>query len=320
MNKTKKWLVTAVVLIAFGALLFGVTFLAAGCDFTKFNTMNYITQTHEIKEEFKAIGVEVETADVVFAVAEDGKAKVVCHENVKVQHSVFVEDGVLMVKAADEREWYDYVGIGMAQEKVTVYLPQTAYGVVAVTGSTGDVQIPKEFTFSRMRIQLSTGDVYCNASVAGAVTIEATTGDITMRNISVGSLNLTVSTGRIHLSSVVCEEGIKVTTSTGDADLTDVACGSLTSTGSTGDVDLENVLVKGMMSIERDTGDVEFEKCDAAEIYVETSTGDVEGSFLTGKSFFGESSTGKRRLPQTTGGKCEINTSTGDVEITIVND
>jgi DUF4097 and DUF4098 domain-containing protein YvlB len=103
-----------------------------------------------------------------------------------------------------------------------------------------------------------------------------------------------------------------------NAVLAGVTCQNLTSNGDTGDIDLISVIASGSFSIVRSTGDVSFEECDAAEILVTTSTGDVEGTLLSDKVFFVETDTGRREYPQsTTGGKCQITTSTGDIEISI---
>ncbi|MBO7292438.1 MAG: DUF4097 family beta strand repeat protein, partial [Clostridia bacterium] len=103
-----------------------------------------------------------------------------------------------------------------------------------------------------------------------------------------------------------------------DTGLADVTCANLTSTGSTGGIEMENVIASGKMSITRSTGDVEFYSCDAAEIFMKTTTGDIEGSLLTDKIFMTKSSTGAIEVPRTTsGGVCDITTSTGDIEIEI---
>ncbi len=55
------------------------------------------------------------------------------------------------------------------------------------------------------------------------------------------------------------------------------------------------------------------------ELFIKTSTGDVEGSLLADKVFIVNTDTGEVDVPKTTsGGKCEIKTDTGDVEINIV--
>ena len=62
-----------------------------------------------------------------------------------------------------------------------------------------------------------------------------------------------------------------------------------------------------------------FDGCDAAEITVKTGTGDVTGTLLSDKVFLTETGTGRIDVPKSTvGGRCEINTDTGDIKIDIV--
>ena len=81
---------------------------------------------------------------------------------------------------------------------------------------------------------------------------------------------------------------------------------------------MNNVIAAEKFSIKRNTGDVRFDGTDAAEILVETDTGDVTGTFLSEKTFFVETDTGSVDVPESiTGGRCEITTNTGDIELDI---
>ena len=123
----------------------------------------------------------------------------------------------------------------------------------------------------------------------------------------------------MRVTSVACTGDVSLTVDTGKAWLSRVSCKSLYSTGDTGDLCLQDVIATEQFSIERNTGDVELERCDAADIFIKTSTGDVEGSLLSEKLFQAKSSTGDIEVPPpTSGGKCEIVTGTGDIEIEIV--
>ena len=67
------------------------------------------------------------------------------------------------------------------------------------------------------------------------------------------------------------------------------------------------------------TGDVTFDGCDAAAISVKTDTGDVTGSLLSNKMFVIDTNTGDVDVPETVdGGRCEIVTDTGDIELNIM--
>ena len=317
-RKIKAWLIAAALLMIIGLVPCVLILAANGWDFSKLDSVKYDTKTYEINEKFGSISIKTDTSDIVFLPSEDEKCKVVCYEEEKVKHSVSLEGGVLTVNSVDTRKWYDYIGIYSKSTKITVYLPEDNYSSLVIKESTGDIDIPNNFKFESIDVSLDTGDVKCYASASGAIKITATTGDVSVANISAALLELSVSTGKVKVSGVTCEGDIKIDASTGKSNLSDIVCKSFISSASTGDIFLKNVIAKEKLYIERSTGDVEFEACDAAEIYVRTSTGDVEGSLLTDKVFITETSTGDVEVPKSTaGGRCEITTSTGDIEITV---
>jgi DUF4097 and DUF4098 domain-containing protein YvlB len=72
------------------------------------------------------------------------------------------------------------------------------------------------------------------------------------------------------------------------------------------------------MRVKCTTGDIKLDCCDAGEVFLKSTTGDVTGSFLTPKVIYAKSTTGKVDVPKyTTGGLCEINVTTGDIQIEI---
>ena len=242
----------------------------------------------------------------------------VCYEQKNRRHSVSVKDGTLIIEVNDTRKWYEYIGIFFDSPKVTVYIPQGAYGSLTIESSTGDVDIPKDFTFESMDISENTGDVTNRASVAGIMKVSTSTGHIHVEGLSAGAMELSVSTGRVTVSDVTCEGDVRIRVSTGDTRLTNVACQSFTTAGSTGDISLTNVIAVERFSIERSTGDVKIDACDAAEICIKTDTGDVEGRLLSDKVFLVKTDTGHINVPHSiTGGRCEITTDTGNICVTV---
>lgn len=316
---TKVWLIIAASLVLIGCILFVGIMSALRWDFKKLSTVEYETNTYEINETFDDISINTDTADIVFAFSDDGKCRVECHEEENAKHSVTVEDGILTIEVIDERSLFDYIAnISFDSTKITIYLPKAEYTSLLIQEDTGDVEIPKDFTFKDIDISLSTGDVDFCASASEMIKIETSTGDIRVENISAGSLELSVTTGKVTVSSVTCKGDVTVGVSTGNVYLTDIACKSVVSSGSTGDISLDNVIAAENFSIERSTGDIKFDSSDAAEIFVETSTGYVTGTLLTDKVFITQTDTGRVDVPKTaTGGRCEINTDTGDIKINI---
>ena len=282
MRKTTKiWLAIATSFTFFGIVLFASVMTVLKWDFTKLSTVKYQTNSYEINESFENITILSDTADIVFAGSETAKTTVVCYEEEKVEHTVSVKDGALVVELVDRKEWHERIGINFGSSKITIYLPQKEYGEVCVKTSTGDLKIVNGFQFESIDVQQSTGD-------------------IELKNVSAGAISLSVSTGETRLI--------------------DTSCKNLISNGGTGDILLRSVIATEKISIKRTTGDVEFDRSDASEIVVETSTGDIEGTLLSGKVFIPDSNTGDIELPQTqTGGRCELTTDTGDIEIKIYN-
>lgn len=318
-RQTKTAWITAAVLMVAGLALFAAVMTAKHWDFTAFNTAKYETNEYEVTEAFQNVTIDIGEADIAFALSEDGTCKVIAYEREYQKHTVTVENQTLTIGVTDTRTLRDRIALfAFGSPKITVYLPESTYAALVITGGTGDVELPDAFAFKSIDVTVSTGDVTCAASAAKLLKLSANTGDLSVENTAAGTLELTVSTGKVTVSSFACKGEIKVKVSTGHAALRDVTCKNLTSTGSTGDIVLSNVIVSEAMTIERSTGDVTFDGCDAAEITVKTSTGDVEGSLLSEKVFSANSNTGRINVPQTaSGGNCTISTGTGDIDITI---
>ena len=317
MKKTVKLLfIIAATLILAGGLLFTCVLWASGWDFTKLSSSDYESETKEISEDFDSITVSSDTTDILLALSENGKTYVDFYKKADNYYSVSVIDGALTIELSEEKWYKDIFDFG--QETVTVYLPEKEFADLVIDSSTSDIKISEGIRFENVNISISTGDVESYASVKSCFKISATTGDIHLNKVTANSVEISVSTGDIELENLNCTGEIKLEVSTGDAKLENVRCGSLVSTGDTGDMIFKNVIADVKYDIKRSTGDIRFTNCDAGEIYIETSTGCVKGNLLTEKVFIVKSSSGDVDVPETvTGGICKINTSTGDVELTV---
>jgi len=320
-TRTNSWLMIAAILLLIGCILFAGTMSMLGWDFTKFSTVQYETNTYQINDTFQNVSISTDTADIIFTVSDDETCIVDCYEEENTRHSVTVENDTLIIKLIDERtvtDYIHYIGINIGTPRITIQLPETEYASLFIDESTGDIDIPKDFSFKDVDISISTGDVRFCATASGLTCIKGSTGDIRIENTTVGSLDLSVSTGDVIVSDVICESDVIVGVSTGKALLTDITCQNLTSRGNTGDLSLENVIAAEKFMIQRSTGDIKLKNSDACDLFIQTDTGDITGTLLTEKIFFVQTNTGDVEVPQTTtGGKCEINTDTGDVTFTI---
>lgn len=320
-NTTKIWLIIAAFLMLSGCILFVAVMSGLQWDFAKLTTVEYEINTYEVDGAFTDISIITDTADIAFALSDKGKCKVECYEEKNTGYSVSVEDNTLNIKAIDEKTVQNYIGnigFNFSKPKITVYLPEREFDRLVINESTGDVDIPKDFSFKNVDISLSTGDVDFSADTSASVKIRTSTGDVQAEDISVGTLEFSVATGKVSAEGVDCQGTLSVSVSTGDVLLSHIRCKNFSSTGSTGDISLTDVIAAENVYIERSSGDVYFDSCDAHELFVESSTGDVTGTLLSEKVFHAHSRTGKVDLPKTlTGGLCEITSSTGDIRVKI---
>lgn len=318
MSKTTIWIIIASALVVIGIILFVLVLATNNWDFSKLSTSKFVENSYVITEDFKNISINTETADISFVVTNNGKCRVDCYEEENNKHSVNVEKDTLTINLEDKGIWSLHIGINFEKPKLTVYLPKSVYNSLLINESTGDVKIPADFKFEKINISASTGKMNVNASASDSIKIHTSTGAIYVEDISANSLDVSASTGIVSISNVICNGDIKADVTTGVSKLTSVKCENLTSSGSTGEIVLNNVIAKDKLSIKRSTGNVVFDGSDANEIYVKTSTGKVSGTLLTDKVFITDTSTGSINVPKTiTGGRCEIKTATGNINIDI---
>ncbi len=292
MSKSIKiWLIAAAILV-----LVGGGMAAAGFSATEeLNTQTYQTTHLTLEGEFDCISVNVDIADVTFVLSEDETCKVECFEEINWKHEAKICDGTLVIESRDNRKWYEHIGISIRTPEITVYLPEREYTALSIVTATGNISIPSGYHFETVSIQGSTSNIECYAP-AEQIEICTTTGKITIGGLEAESLRCSSETGRIVMR--------------------DISCGELILKSSTGALELTGVIAGDHISAETKTGSITLENCDAGGIAVKTSTGNVKGTLLSEKIFITETSTGNVSVPKSTGGgKCEITTTTGNIEI-----
>lgn len=320
MKKSSKiWLIAATVFVIIGSLIFVGALASLDFDFAKLGTQEYETNIYEINESFDNISIEVEETKVLFAPSDDQVCRVKCVEDKKVKHFARAENGKLKIETVDNRNWYDYIGIFLENPKMTVYLPQDEYTSLYVETHSGNIEIPYNFSFKSLTVLGNTSDINCCSSVSNGIKITTTTGNIKLDALDAGEIKISTSTGDVDITSVTVNGAVNIDTNTGKAKLTNIACKGLSSESNSGAISLKNVIAKETFNLNNKTGDIRLKNCDADEIFIKTSTGDVTGTILSEKIFITDTSVGKVSVPKTAaGGKCEITTGTGDIEIKIV--
>ncbi len=319
-KSTKIWFITAASLMLAGIIIFAGVMTMLKWDFRKLSTNKYVDNVQEISESYQSIVVNVKTADITVLPTDSEATTVKAHYESKLKYNVTVKDGTLYIELLELKKWYDWISIGFDSTKITVYVPRNLSTSLTVTRSTGDLTVTDLPNLNKIDASGSTGDVAISNVSSQSIKLKVSTGDITLNGVTASSIDLKASTGDVSISSSSCSGSINIALSTGDTTLSGVRCKNLASSASTGDVTLNDLIVAESLAVERSTGDVTFNACDAGSINVNTTTGNVKGSLCTSKIFYAKANSGSVNVPQSTsGGLCTINTSSGNINITIIN-
>lgn len=320
MSKGMKILfITASALVFVGLIIFGGAMACMGWNFSELSTATYVTNEYNFSEKIESIIIDSTVTDVIFVTADKTEASVVCYEMENASHTVELKDGTLSLRINDQRKWYEHIGINFKTPRITVTIPKGEYASLNVKLSTGDLDLPESLSFGEICAEVTTGRVK-SSSDGGRMDIRASTGAIFLKDVTAEDISLATSTGRIRAENINCKNDFSVEVTTGDSELVKVRTNNFSTTGSTGDLELSDLIAVGKLYAERSTGDIELDGCDGGEICIKLSTGDLEGTLLTEKSFSIQAGTGDVEVPRgTSGGRCEITTKTGDIEIEIAH-
>ena len=277
MKKTAIAILIAVLVVAIGAGLVFAGLSAVNFKFEKLDRTEYMTNTYTFTDPIQSIDMEGYTADLELIEAQDGVCKVVSSESDRERYTVSAQNGTLVIRPVTDVKKWSL--FSFKSPKISVYLPAGSYENLKADLGTGDITADRDLAFKTVDIEIGTGDLTLSGVQADQVTARGSTGDIRLSDMTPGTVDVSISTGKIVLTNVVCSGDLRCESTTGDIKLTDV---------------------------------------DGANLYLKASTGDITGTIRTDKTFSAHASTGSVRVPDTTGqGRCEANTSTGDIKLSI---
>ena len=277
---------------------------------------NLVRETKEINGDINDVTIITDTADVT-VLASSGEFYVECARDKKLELSVRVADGKAVIELIDDRPW-PANWFTADNQKVTVYLPFGDYGTLDIETHTGDVEL-NSLNLVSLMVTSHTGDIEAsNINVSTTAMIATDTGDTELYDSTLTHLNAKATTGDISVSRVEADS-VQIEVTTGDIEVEDLNCQTdVQIKATTGDIEMHSVFTANNLRINTTTGNVNFRSIDGAEVYINATTGDVRGSFASDKIIFAETTTGKVNVPKlTTGGRCEITTTTGDINVTI---
>ncbi|MGI6781914.1 MAG: DUF4097 family beta strand repeat-containing protein [Acholeplasmataceae bacterium] len=301
MKKTIRILLIVATLLVLSGVALVVGVLAKNdFDVNTLDTNFYEDKQKEIAEDFNMISIDVEISDIEFVKSDNETTKISYVETKNMTYDIKVLDNTLMIESHNTSKWYNFFNFNYKRQVIIVNLPKITYDSFIIKTNTGNINV--------------SGNV-------NDINIKSDTGNVNLEGVNANDIDILTATGRTTFKNVNVTNKIIIKADTGRIELSKVNSNSLRVKTDTGRVKLEEVVVATTIYINTSTGPVIFKGSDANELYISTSTGSVSGSILTNKIFRATSDTGRVNVPKTTtGGICEIETNTGNINITIGND
>ena len=301
MSHTKKiWICAALICVLLGAVISGGTLAAIGFDFSRLNTMEFVTHTYKVRDPdthgsaspgasetegpntytaegtFSRISIDAAEADVRLIRSDTDECKVVCIESEKITHTVTVEADTLTIVRYDERKWYERSGIYWGDMSITIYLPGDSYDSLSVSTLSGDVTVPEEFTFDTVQVDTASGEIDFLAAANRSLRLKTLSGDLTVAELTTENLTLQTTSGDMELTGLSADS-MNISTTSGEIELENVTADTLFVKSTSGEIESDDVRVTDRMEFETVSGDVRLTGCVSnGWLGVTTVSGDVK--------------------------------------------
>ncbi|MCR5830414.1 MAG: DUF4097 domain-containing protein [Lachnospiraceae bacterium] len=307
-----------------------------GISIEDFSNVNYVDITEEPVGMYENVVINTSSEDVRLYLT-DGKTRVDAHIDDNRKLTTNIGNDSLEINITDKNKIRLSL-IGYENSYINVYLSKADFkGSLNVKTSSGNIEIPKDFTFKGVILGSSSGDIVSECTANGIVTGVASSGKVNISNADAIEISVNTSSGNILLENCKSSKDVTIGSSSGDQIIRNLTAEAFSSESSSGDLKLSDSNISGLLErtassgesefkdtvsgslfVKSTSGDVEFEKIDAHNINIATSSGEVEGSFMSGKIFDVDTTSGDVKTPHDEGtDKCTVNTTSGDVEIRI---
>ncbi len=303
MKLAKKIAIITALLLIFAGVITAVCG-ALYTDWGKYSTpLDFFSYEKEsgmidITESFESISVNLTEKDLRIRPSDDSEIKIDYSQRKGMEFSATVENGVLTISEKRTGGLWSHISFGENHSHCTLYIPKGEYKNLTVTTASGDVVVPADFSFEGAELRTTSGDVSVFANITDELDISTASGDVTIANI-------------------VCDK-IYASTVSGEIELNDVKAASMELKSTSGDTELQEVVCEGLLKCQSTSGEIELSRCDGSELELKSTSGDISGTLLSEKVFMPESTSGDINVPYGgNGGKCKIETTSGDISFRI---
>ena len=311
MNKVIK---IGLICMAIGAVLVAGVGVIHGFDFRVLAETVEQKKAFEINEPFAEIEVGSDSGTIRVEKSRDDVCCVECWQSENYVYNVSVQAGRLKIEG--EREGLlGLFHLGANDPVICLYLPEGTYDRIGAEAASGDVVIAEGLTFGNVAMNTASGNITFSGAASDTVEAKSASGKIQIFG-SANHAELHSTRGSVTVTGDV--RAIDAKTTSGGVHIATGAAETANVSTVSGGVTFEGVNAESL-SASTDSGSVKFVNADAQRMSVETVSGSVTGTLRTDKVFNVKTTSGNVKTPRSAagGGECDIQTISGDVNITI---
>ncbi len=280
-------------------------------------------KTQPVSGPVTGLQAEVWSADLEILPSEDGSCSVSYPEVEKVSYAIEVEEGILTVRRLDQRKWYERIRLfSFSSSTVTVRLPRGSYESLTAQSHSFGVEVGDGLTFNRATVKATSGSVHYLADAKEELNLSVTSGNLYVKGVCAKEIRGSVTSGTLELEDIACNN-LSLSGTSGATKLSKTtASQSVAVKQTSGSVKLSEVVSRGDFSVKVTSGSVRLDRCDGESLAIETSSGSVRGTLRSPKVFNVTTTSGSVNVPPSVPhtGLCRIKTTSGDVNLTVVQE
>ena len=339
MKIKKRIILISVLLVISGLVVSFISLCMVDFKLSKLSNLTYVENEYTDLESFENIDIDSSFNINIFPSA-DGKIKIDCHESEELYNNVEIKNNILFITDNDTRKWYEkaFALFQIKPMSVDIYLPDSDYKDLEISAGSGDIFVSEGFYFENADLSCSSGDIEFKASSKDEINISCSSGSVFLANSKAKNINLRTSSGACEAEYINAENDITIKSSSGKIELNHCQTQNLSVNTTSGGCELESINADSDIKIESKSGSCEavhaiakndfiaeatsgtvyLDLCDAANLSINTKSGSVRGTLLSEKIFFTNTKSGKVSVPDSlTGGKCEVSTASGSINLEI---
>jgi DUF4097 and DUF4098 domain-containing protein YvlB len=302
MNVRRNLLITALILILAGGVIFVFALSTVGFDFEKLGNRKMTSYELSPDEPFEYVSAVLNDCDLAIVPSPDGKTSLKIYAPEDAPVAMTVENGVMRIEHSAKTNRTRLISFFRTEAPfVTLYLPDDLNLSLTAVLTSGDVDLQVANRFGNVSIQTVSGDVAWNGDVEGQMfDFTTTSGDVNLTRISAAGLSVATVSGDIGIGVCTADGALSVGTTSGDTLLEDAEAdtflfhsesGDLRVSGASfnreinlssvsGEMQLGDLVTEGLCQIGTTSGDVHFVRSGASRFDIGTVSGDVTGSLL----------------------------------------